>query len=80
MNNIKPCTLTEYNKEFYPRFCNALSFVNCLNHALQKCDEPTLKQMQCIGYSENTITFLEMALEEYKETVKEKCVHSGGEK
>lgn len=66
-------TIKEYNEDFYPQFNKSLSFVKCIKHALQKCDDNAVKQMQSIGYDESTVAFIENALSEYKETVKAKC-------
>ena len=51
-------TAKEYNKIIYPQYNKALSFVNCMDHALQKSDDNARMQMRVIGWDENTKEFL----------------------
>ena len=51
-------TVKEYNEIFYPQCMKAFSFVNCMDHALQKSDDNARMQMQVIGWDENTKAFL----------------------
>lgn len=45
-------TIKEYNEIFYPQCNKALSFVNCMDHALQKSDDNARMQMQVKGGEE----------------------------
>lgn len=51
-------TIKEYNEQFYPQFRKALSFVTCMDHALQKSDDNARMQMKVIGWDEDTKAFL----------------------
>lgn len=51
-------TVKEFNEKFYPQCNKALSFVNCLDHALQKSDDNARMQMRVIGWDEDTKKFL----------------------
>ena len=51
-------TVKEYNEHFYPQCNKAFSFVNCLDHALQKSDDNARMQMKVIGWDEDTKAFL----------------------
>ena len=51
-------TIKEYNEQFYPQANKAFSFVNCLDHALQKSDDNARMQMKVIGWDEDTKAFL----------------------
>lgn len=42
----------EFNSETYPKISHARSFVSCIDHALQKCDENARRQFECIGWSD----------------------------
>ncbi len=63
-------TVKEYNKEFHPAYSKALSFLNCLDHALQKSDENARMQCAVIGWDEETKNFLIKALHSYQEDTK----------
>ena len=43
-----------YNSFFYPSLNRACSFVNCLDHALQKSGEEAKRQCEIIGWGEDT--------------------------
>jgi len=51
-------TIKEYNEVFYPQCNKAFSFVNCMDHALQKSDDNARMQMKVIGWDEDTKAFL----------------------
>jgi hypothetical protein len=51
-------TVKEYNEVFYPQANKAFSFVNCMDHALQKSDDNARMQMKVIGWDEDTKAFL----------------------
>lgn len=51
-------TVQEYNEKFYPQYNKACSFVNCLDHALQKSDDNARMQLAVIGWDEETRSFL----------------------
>ena len=55
-------TVKEFNEKFYPQYNKALSFVNCMEHALQKSDDNARMQMKVIGWDEDTKMFLLDAL------------------
>ena len=55
-------TVKEYNEKFYPICNKAFSFVNCMDHALQKSDDNARMQMRVIGWDEDTKAFLLDAL------------------
>lgn len=63
-------TVKEYNKDFHPAYSKALSFLNCLDHALQKSDENACMQCAVIGWDEGTKAFLIKALHSYQENTK----------
>lgn len=56
-------TVKEYNEKFYPIANKAFSFVNCLDHALQKSDDNARMQMRVIGWDEDTKNFLLEAIQ-----------------
>ena len=51
-------TIKEYNEIFYPLCNKAFSFVNCIDHTLQKSDDNARMQMKVIGWNEDTKAFL----------------------
>jgi hypothetical protein len=55
-------TVKEFNEHFCPQYQKALSFVNCMDHALQKSDDNARMQMNVIGWDEDTKAFLLDAL------------------
>ena len=63
-------TAQEYNKIFYPAWNKAESFVLCFEHALQKSDDNARKQMECIGWDEETKQFLLDAIQMMKDSAK----------
>lgn len=67
MSNL---TVPEYNKIFYPAWNKARSFVECFEHALQKSDDNARKQMECIGWDEETKQFLIDAVYMMKDAAK----------
>ena len=64
-------TVREYN-DWYKKANNAISFVCCIDHALIKCDENSIKQFMAIGWSEDIKEFLCDAVECYRKEQKEK--------
>lgn len=54
--------IVEYNTIYYPAHNKAVSFVSCLDHALQKCDDNTRMQLDVIGWDEQTKNLLLHAL------------------
>lgn len=70
-----------YNKLFYPSLNRACSFVNCLDHALQKSGEEAKRQCAIIGWGEDTKLFLIAALKAYDRCVRSRiCLEAmGGE-
>ena len=47
-------TVKEYNTVLYPKISHAKVFINGIEHATQKTDNPsdTQKQLACIGWSD----------------------------
>ncbi len=70
-----------YNSFFYPSLNRACSFVNCLDHALQKSGEEAKRQCEIIGWGEDTKLFLIAALKAYERSVRNRiCLERiGGE-
>lgn len=66
-------TVKEYNEKFYPIYNKALSFVNCIDHALQKSDDNARMQMEVIGWDENTKAFLLDAIRRMESAAQESC-------
>lgn len=50
-------TISEYN-EWYKELQKAMSFLNCIDHALEKCDDNTTMQFRVIGWSEDLKEFM----------------------
>ena len=64
-------TVKEYNEIFY-HLCNkAFSFVNCMDHALEKSDDNARMQMRVIGWDEDTKEFLLEAIRRMEVTAKD---------
>lgn len=66
-------TIKEYNEKFYPLANKALSFVNCIDHALQKSDDNARMQMQVIGWDEDTKAFLLEAINQMQASARDIC-------
>ena len=64
-------TVKEYNEVFYHQCSKALSFINCLDHALQKSDDNARMQMRVIGWGENTKAFLLDAIRRMEDSARE---------
>lgn len=54
--------IKEYNTIYYPAHNKAVSFVHCLDHALEKCDDNARMQLDVIGWDEQTKNLLLHAL------------------
>lgn len=68
-----------YNSFFYPSLNRACSFVNCLDHALQKSGEEAKRQCEIIGWGEDTKLFLIAALKAYDMCVRSRiCLEAIG--
>lgn len=61
-------TIKEYNTILYPKISRATVFVEGIEHATQKTDNPdeTRKQLACIGWSDECKETILEALECYK--------------
>ena len=70
-------TVSEYNNWYSKEYSKALSFLNCLDHALEKCDDNARLQLGLIGYGEDTKATLRKALEVLREF---KRFHINGKK
>ena len=55
-------TVREYNKEFYPKYQKALSFISCLRHTIPKCEGDTDRQLKIIGWDSETEELIKEAL------------------
>lgn len=66
-------TVKEFNENFYPQYRKALSFVNCMDHALQKSDDNARMQMEVIGWDEDTKEFLLEAIRRMEVAAKDSC-------
>ena len=64
-------TVKEYNEVFYPQCNKAFSFVNCIDHALQKSDENARMQMKVSGWDEDTKSFLLDAIRRMEDSARE---------
>ena len=64
-------TVKEFNEQFYPQYNKALSFVNCIDRALQKSDDNARMQMKVIGWDEDTKAFLLDALRRMEDDARE---------
>lgn len=64
-------TVKEFNEYFYPQYNKALSFVNGMEHALQKSDDNARMQMKVIGWDEDTKAFLLYALHRIENTARD---------
>lgn len=64
-------TIEEYNTKFYPIINNAESFVSCIDHAIEKCDDNTKMQFKVIGWNEQTKLIILDALYQYHNRVKD---------
>ena len=69
-------TVKEYN-EWHSKLNHAKSFVNCLDHALQKSDDNAKMQLRVIGWSEELKSFLNNAIECYDEKMRSEINISG---
>lgn len=56
-------TVKGYNEWYSKRYNKALSFVLCIDHALEKSDDNARSQMKIIGYDDDTKAILLEALE-----------------
>ena len=65
-------TVKTYNTEFYPMLNKARSFIYCIEHAIDKCDNPdsVRHQLACIGYDEDLKIFLLDCLTTVDESVR----------
>lgn len=59
-------TVKEFNENFWPQYNKACSFVNCVEHALQKSDDNARMQMKVIGWDKDTQMFCLMHSAEWK--------------
>ena len=70
-------TVQDYNTKFLPAYNKVSSFVSCLEHALEKCDDNARMQLRVIGWDEQTKMLLLHALSLLKQntndTLKFEC-------
>lgn len=61
-------TVKEYNTILYPKISHAEIFINGIEHAMQKTDNPegTQRQLTCIGWSTECKEIILEALECYR--------------
>lgn len=63
-------TPKKYNNCFYPSYSKARSFVQCINNSLEKCNADAKRQMEIIGWDDETKRMLLDALECYDRKVR----------
>lgn len=66
-------TPKQYNDIFYPQYQRAISFVNGIEHVLQKSDDDFRKQLMIIGWNDETKIFILDALLAVGEAAKCQC-------
>lgn len=66
-------TVKEFNENFWPQYNKARSFVNCMEHALQKSDDNARMQMKVIGWDKDTQMFLLDALHRMEDAARDSC-------
>lgn len=68
-------TVKEYNEEYYPKIEAALSFLQCFDHTIQKTGsyDEVMRQLRCIGWSEELMQTFSSALECYRSTLIAEC-------
>lgn len=64
-------TVKEFNENFWPQYNKAVSFVNCMEHALQKSDDNARMQMRVIGWDKDTQKFLLDALRRMEDSARD---------
>lgn len=64
-------TVKEFNEHFWPQYNKAVSFVNCMDHALQKSDDNARMQMKVIGWDKDTQKFLLDALRRIEDAARD---------
>ena len=64
-------TVKEFNENFWLQYNKACSFVNCMEHALQKSDDNARMQMKVIGWDEDTKSFLLDAIRRMEDSARE---------
>ncbi len=71
-------TVKEYNTIHFPKVKNALSFINCFEHAVQKSGfaNEVIRQLAIIGWSEDCKGTILTALEEYNVHLREQAKRS----
>ena len=73
-NHLEHIPIPYYNKNLYPILNKAESFVNNLNHALEKSDENAKMQCQVIGWDTETKLLLSMLINRYRDEIKTKLL------
>lgn len=64
-------TVKEFNENFWPQYNKACSFVNCMEHSLQKPDDNARMQMKVIGWDKDTQMFLLDALRRMEDAARD---------
>lgn len=68
--NTNKMDVKTYNTKFIPQYETAICFIQNLQHTLEgKCDKESLRQLQIIGWNEETKKFISDALNLYVEKV-----------
>lgn len=64
-------TVRDYNEEFLPKIDTASVFIHSLNHAIAKTNDvdECMRQLGCIGWSEECKETIKIALEYYRISV-----------
>ena len=74
--NKFPESIPDYNKAFQPAVKSAMSFVGCMDHAIEKIQNPedVRHQLYCIGWSEAVKNTINNALSHYLQCGKRRIV------
>ena len=66
-------TIKEYNKDFLPKLDHAYVFIHSLEHAMEKTNdyEEAIRQLKCIGWSDELKDIIRTALGYYRKFVLE---------
>lgn len=63
-------TAKAYNEDFYPGYSKAISFLNCIDGALEYCGAEAQRQAKIVGWDEDTKRLLYAALVCYDREVR----------
>ena len=77
-NKLNVQTVKDYNQVFHPLYEAASCFIRNIPHAIEKSPEPdeVARQMSCIGYNEKLVSFIDAALDSFREQMLSKLKNS----